>query len=55
MVFTFIQGIAGADGPPGKDGLVGERVRTNYVKMFAFPFTLILYSNAKFASLYCMY
>lgn len=25
----FIQGIAGAEGPPGKDGLVGERVRLN--------------------------
>lgn len=23
----LIQGIAGAEGPPGKDGLVGERVR----------------------------
>lgn len=26
---VFIQGIAGAEGPPGKDGLVGERVRLN--------------------------
>lgn len=25
----FVQGIAGAEGSPGKDGLVGERVRLN--------------------------
>lgn len=29
MSLFFIQGIAGAEGSPGKDGLVGERVRAN--------------------------
>ena len=26
---VFFQGIAGAEGPAGKDGLVGDRVRFN--------------------------
>lgn len=30
----FIQGIVGAEGPPGKDGLVGQRVRSNTCLFF---------------------
>lgn len=29
LLSLFIQGIPGAEGSPGKDGLVGERVRLN--------------------------